>query len=155
MNHMNRLVVIASLLVVAVPQTSVAASRNCKAVERDAANSDLLSIQGNSTRSQELVELHLPFGTHVPQGAPIGERLLVQGGYVSRHDDDLLTTLWVGYRLNEGKTLRGLGLVCGTLSQAAKATEHLKRAIRIGKEIKDPEMVRECQGELDQLRRQV
>lgn len=109
MNHMNRIAVTALLVATAMPQANNAASRNCNAAEKSAANSALLSIQGDSVRSQELVELHLPFGAHVPQGAPIGERLLVHGGYVSGYDDDLLTTLWVSYRLTKADLTAATG----------------------------------------------
>ena len=85
------------------PATSEA--RNCTKSERDAADAKLKAIQGDKDLSEKLIRYHMPYGvhngTHAVQGGPDNEDVLVQGGYVLRHDKDLRTGLWVSYKLTD------------------------------------------------------
>ena len=85
------------------PATSEA--RNCTKSERDAADAKLKATQGDKDLSEKLIRYHMPYGvhngTHAVQGGPDNEDVLVQGGYVLRHDKDLRTGLWVSYKLTD------------------------------------------------------
>lgn len=100
----QRLHVCFSALILALVLTpGTAATRNCTTGEKEAANEQLIAIANDTTRSANIIERHLPQGihtsTHASQGGPDNENLLVQEGYVLKHDKDLRTTLWVSYRL--------------------------------------------------------
>ena len=85
------------------PATSEA--RNCTKSERDAADAKLKTIQDDKGLSAKLLRLHMPHGihkgTHAIQDGPDNEDVLVQGGYILRHDKDLRTGLWVSYKLTD------------------------------------------------------
>jgi endonuclease G len=78
-----------------------AASRNCTSDEKERGDVALKTIQASRELSQELISTHLPLGAHHSTGDALGERLLVQNGYVSTQDDDLRTTLWAAHRLTK------------------------------------------------------
>jgi endonuclease G len=79
--------------------TDAQAARSCTADERTQANAALAQIASNTTLRNQLRTRHLRFGAATPTVPIANERILVQGGYVMKHDDDLRTTLWVEYRL--------------------------------------------------------
>ncbi len=77
-----------------------AASRNCTLDEREAANAALVKIQNDADLSARLIRWHLPYGVPEAAGATENENLMVQGGYVMNHDNDLLTAVWTAWRLD-------------------------------------------------------
>ena len=87
--------------------------RSCKAHERDDGDQQLSAIAGDSDRRNELIREHLPFGrhasAHAAEGGPQNEELLVQVGYVTLHDGDLRTALWIAHRLTEEDVTGGEG----------------------------------------------
>jgi len=86
-------------LCIALPQNAEAADkRNCTAEEREQANKQLMAIAGNSGLQNEISRYHAPFG--LPAFSFQGnEQILYQGGYIMAHDSDLMTSIWVTYRL--------------------------------------------------------
>ena len=78
-------------------QTVIA--KNCSSAEKGQADRVLAAIEGNASQREQLLTLHAPFGPHQSTGDATGEVVLVQGGYVMTHDDDLRTSIWVTYRL--------------------------------------------------------
>jgi len=76
-----------------------AATRTCTLDERALADARLLEIANDELLQSQLIHWHLPFGVPVATHPIDNERLLVQGGYVMDHDDDLRVAVWVGYRL--------------------------------------------------------
>ncbi|RCK43241.1 DNA/RNA non-specific endonuclease [Thalassospira profundimaris] len=78
--------------------TAQAASRNCTANEKAQADRQLEVIAADPRLQAKLAEYHSPLG--LPRAAPAGnEQMLYQGGYIMAHDEDLMTSLWVTYRL--------------------------------------------------------
>jgi len=70
---------------------ALAASRNCTAPERAAANAQLnmTAAQQNAARAS-----HLPWGAPGPLGLTATERTLFQPGYITRYDRHLLVPIW-------------------------------------------------------------
>ena len=106
----TRLVGACMLTVCASVATGETEKRACTDEERTQANKQLKDIKNNKEWSRRLVALHLPFGHHVTrhdaEGGPTNEVLLVQAGYVTLHDGDLLTALWTSHKLT-GEDVRG------------------------------------------------
>ena len=89
--------VLCLLVSIAVPGLALASS--CSGSQRAAADAALKAIAANDARRDELVALHAPFGLHRTTGDATGEEVLVQGGYLMAHDQDLRTSIWAAYRL--------------------------------------------------------
>ena len=89
--------VICFLLLAGVTGPPVA--KNCSSAEKRQANEVLERIENDQLLRDELVALHLPFGIHTSTSDTDGEDVLVQGGYIMAHDQDLRTSIWVTYRL--------------------------------------------------------
>ena len=72
--------------------------RNCTAEEKEMADNQLFAIAGNTALQNEISRYHAPFGlpAFVQQG---NEHIQFQGGYIMGHDPDLMTSIWVTYRL--------------------------------------------------------
>lgn len=92
-------VVTVALLAAFIQSDALAASRNCTAEEKRLADARLMEIAGNEKLRDGLLRWHLRYGAHEPTGPVANEQILVQGGYVMNHDDDLRMALWVTYRL--------------------------------------------------------
>jgi len=100
MKTLFRLASIAVALFVWGAGTDAAAvSRDCTPNEEKRADARLKQIEADKDLRNELLRRHLRFGVHEATGPVANEDILVQGGYVMNHDRDLLTTLWVSYRL--------------------------------------------------------
>ena len=86
-------------------QPATSEARNCTKSEKEVADAKLKAIQSDKDLSAKLIGLHMPHGihkgTHAIQGGPDNEDVLVQGGYILRHDKDLRTGLWVSYKLTD------------------------------------------------------
>lgn len=93
-------IALALLLLFAVGMGSAhAATRSCTDEEEAKANERLQEIVDDANLQEKLIRQHLKFGIPTATGPVANERILVQDGYVTNHDDDLRTALWVGYRL--------------------------------------------------------
>ena len=75
----------------------------------------------------------------------------MQIGY---YEQRLVIAREIGDRQGEGIVLGNLGLAYAGLGQVEKAIGLLEQSLRIGEEIKDPEIVRVSQAQLDRLRGQ-
>jgi len=71
----------------------------CDKAQTAIADEYLVALQSDGAAVAELTARHAPFGFHHSKGRPANERLLFHGGYISNHDADLRTALWVSYRL--------------------------------------------------------
>ena len=98
---MYRLVITALGLIGTLGVAEPAIARNCNSDERDQANRALAEIKDIPAHLDRLIALHAPFGLHQSTGDTKGEEVLVQGGYLMTHDDDLRTSIWVTYRLTD------------------------------------------------------
>ena len=80
--------------------------------EEDLADAQLTVIAEDENRSNELIELHLPFG---PTSAPTRRKgdqrtksdWFRPAGYVTLHDGDLRTALWTVHKLTRDDVIRG------------------------------------------------
>ena len=79
--------------------TGPTVAKNCSSAEKRQANEVLERIENDQLLRDELIALHLPFGIHTSTSDTDGEDVLVQGGYIMAHDQDLRTSIWVTYRL--------------------------------------------------------
>ena len=104
MHNTISLVALAAFFVFST-QPATSEARNCTKSEKAAADAQLKVIHGDKKLSEKFIEYHLPHGvhqgTHVIQGGPDNEDVLVQGGYILSHDKDLRTGLWVSYKLTD------------------------------------------------------
>ena len=98
---MYRLVITALGLIGTLGVAEPAIARNCNSDEKDQANRALAEIKDIPAHLDRLIALHAPFGLHQSTGDTKGEEVLVQGGYLMTHDDDLRTSIWVTYRLTD------------------------------------------------------
>ena len=96
---MRRLIVIPLAFIGTLGVAEPAIGRNCSSDERNQADRVLAAIVGNPGQRDGLIALHAPFGLHQSTGDSKGEEVLVQGGYLMAHDDNLRTSIWVSYRL--------------------------------------------------------
>ena len=96
---MYRLVTIALVLIGTLGVAEPAIGKNCSSNEKHRGNRVLAQIEGTPAQRDRLIALHAPFGLHHSTGDATGEEVLVQGGYLMTHDDDLRTSIWVTYRL--------------------------------------------------------
>ena len=80
-------------------------SRNCTKIEKKEANKHLLAIENNPQLKSKHVQEHLPFGAHKSAQLAKNEEVLVQGGYVMKHDHDLRTSLWSAFHLTKKDVL--------------------------------------------------
>ena len=103
--------------------------RDCNDSEEGFADAQLAAIEKDTRWSKKLVEQHLPFGphisSHVSQGGPTNEKLLVQAGYIIMHDGDLRTALWTAHRLTSEDVIQG---------ESNRRVECFRRDKRIQKE---------------------
>lgn len=74
-------------------------TESCTDPQEAKANARLIKTNDDAQLRDQLIQLHLAFGVPKSTGPVDNERMLVQDGYVMNHDDDLRTSLWVGYRL--------------------------------------------------------
>lgn len=84
--------------------------RSCTPTETAQADARLIEISQSSQLRKKFTQLHLKFGAPVATGPTANERILVADSYVVDHDDDLRTTIWVGYRLTARDVIDGQGL---------------------------------------------
>ena len=84
-----------------------AEAKDCTSEQRQIADQVLQDLKAAQAATSDgyraLLKRHLPFGEHISghavEGGPTNESLLVQGGYLLKHDADLRTALWVAYEL--------------------------------------------------------
>jgi len=99
----------AALISIFCCSETFAASRNCTKAEKKSANDALFAIEKNGDLKLQSILKHFPFGIPLDVGEKQNEELLVQSGYVMKHDLDLNTALWVGYRLTKEDILGAKG----------------------------------------------
>ncbi|MFC4349605.1 DNA/RNA non-specific endonuclease [Kordiimonas lipolytica] len=98
-DYVSRLAFSALLVLTLTSTSASAASRNCTAAEKQAANNQLKAIEADATVQSQIATRHAPFGVPVTTISANNEKVLFQNGYILGHDGDLRTALWVSYRL--------------------------------------------------------
>jgi len=97
--------IITVFFLVLISHGANAVTRDCISQERTDGDAQLAAIEADPGTRLSLLSEHLPFGVHRSDPAQ-NDQLLYQKGYVFAHDEDLMTAVWVSYRL-DGEDIEG------------------------------------------------